>query len=438
MVNLARMDLIAALPELSIFVEELFSIMGSELTMLAVAVLGYLVFYGLVVPAAPPKTKHLNYEIPDRHDDLLMGLQDSLAQSDHETVYAHWQELKSFEAPSGLLLMDIIQSMEILGMTTETILSEFSSVHDVNPAWFPDDVVEELLEKIEKDRQHIELCTGLNRILKSSEQCQKGCSVSNTNKRPLTEDAVNRLGRFPASVLAYVFHLSGTAGAFSLSMTCRELHSCIWDSVDVWQAVLGCNAFGSAATLRDRHRWCCYGVDTLCSWRKWPPPSARHATALKGAYRALSGLTYRDPPHSVDAAVGALGALLQWCNATDDIVMEFAEAIVQYVATRPDVFSIENAYTLQQALSDLRVLRDCLLTLPGEVTQSSSSGPFPVLLEETESSCFSTHSSVETLLEGCVRQRRKVHNRDEAAATCVISTLQSVTAAQSPASLRSM
>lgn len=203
------------------------------------------------------------------------------------------------------------------------------------------------------------------------------------------------LGQLPECVVAQVMKCSGTAGASALSLVCPELYQNIWENIDVWQAFLGCTAFMSATALRDEHRWACYGIDTLCGWRK-RPPAAGHAVALKSAHRAIHGLIPEDAPRRIENVVAALADLLRWYDATDNEAHKSARELVRAVTLRPEVFSADHVHELRRALGDSRVLRKTLRAPPSPVTNHSSdsdAGPFSILFEDDAFAAAETASS---------------------------------------------
>lgn len=197
----------------------------------------------------------------------------------------------------------------------------------------------------------------------------------------------------PAQTLAHVFTYCGIQSAAQLGPVCTHLHACVWDSTEVWQAFLGSTAINSAAALRNDHRWHCYGIDSLVSWRK-RPPSGEHSAALQAACRAIHGLTVSDPPRRVDAVASALTDLLRWFDSTDNEAYEKAKELVKTVAAQSEILTTEHVHELRRALCDSQVLRKSLRHQSSPVSSASFAGAFATLFENDE--LFRAHESEPT------------------------------------------
>lgn len=255
----------------------------------------------------------------------------------------------------------------------------------------------------------------------------RGEAVDGVDRTMIIVAAEDYLVRLPECVHAHVMKYSGTAGASALSLTCSKLYQSTWESVDVWQAFLGCTALMSATALRDEHRWASYGIDTLCGWRK-RPPAAGHAAALKGALRAIHGLIPEDAPRRIEIVVSSLADLLRWYDSTDNAAHKSARELVKAVSTRPEVFSADHVQELQRALDDSRVLRKTLRVPIGRAQdRSPDPGPFAILFEDDAFAGAESGSSDGELSPVCIsRCHDLTASPDECVMDRVLTALRAV------------
>merc|ERR1719420_1152696 len=141
-----------------------------ELSMLIVAILGYILFHGLPMSVinAKKEPKTIDEDGPSEEEKVAQDLQTRLAEGDHLAVYKLWQRAKSFDMPSSIPLSGILNSMQKLGKSTDAILSEFRTALECNEGLFCTDAVQTLLESLKKDAQNEDLLSGLTKIFDAS------------------------------------------------------------------------------------------------------------------------------------------------------------------------------------------------------------------------------------------------------------------------------
>jgi len=166
---------------------EMLSLVWMELSMVLVAICGYLLFHGLPMNEIKVKKapKTIDESRPSEEEKVAQDLQSRLASGDHLAVYKLWQRAKSLDMPSSLPLPDIVQSMQKLGKSADAILNEFRTALECNEAIFSSDAVQTLVESLKKNPEGEELASGLTKIFEASgvrsttgKRSQKSCLAS--------------------------------------------------------------------------------------------------------------------------------------------------------------------------------------------------------------------------------------------------------------------
>jgi len=187
---------------------ELLALVWTELLMVVVAGLGYVLFHGLPLTLMNPQktVKTILEEGPSEEELVSQNLQKRLAEGDHHAVYKLWQRFKSFDLPSSVPLSAVVDSMQKLGKSTSTILGEFRSAMECNEALFTTDTVQALLESLRKDGQDTELLAGLEKLFETSAlprtsttKSPKSClsSLEGALKGGRLDEALKHLDRLP-------------------------------------------------------------------------------------------------------------------------------------------------------------------------------------------------------------------------------------------------
>jgi len=162
-----------ALFEMNLFsgLVEMLSLVWMELSMLIVAIFGYVLFHGvpLTVINAKKAPKTIDESGPSEEEKVAQDLQSRLADGDHLAVYKLWQRIKSFDMPSSVPLPGIVDSMQKMGKSTDAIVNEFRTAIECNEALFSSDAVQTLLEALNKGSQNEELVSGLKKIFEASD-----------------------------------------------------------------------------------------------------------------------------------------------------------------------------------------------------------------------------------------------------------------------------
>lgn len=153
----------------------------------------------------------------------------------------------------------------------------------------------------------------------------------------------------------WVLSYAGCTGAYSWSITCKELFSILWGHAALWLALLeatGCPQppFSSATELRDIFRRQSCGIDALLVWRLSPPPPTNQLAMLASARRALNAFQLCDA--DPDIVIAAVADLLRWCNVASGAARQYAGGLLQAAASRPDVFDAGQVGDLQDAFSE--------------------------------------------------------------------------------------
>lgn len=206
---------------------------------------------------------------------------------------------------------------------------------------------------------------------------------------------VEKLASIPASIQAQIFVLGGNRGAASFGTTCKLLQKEVWNSVEVWEAMIvppqphgrldlppECSAEFLADILRAEHRWRSYGIDTFLSWRTHLPKPVDHVQVLLAARRALRGVVsgrHGDKPNHVDGIAGTLVDLLQWYDPTNGTAHEVARQLIQEAKERSDIFLKGHLRELTRAWDNAVVLREDLQVGLALVSEGDA---FPVLFGE--------------------------------------------------------
>jgi len=189
-------------------VVEILSLVWMELTMLAVATCGYVLFHGLPLSSASGKkmAKTIVEEEPSEEEKVSKEIQKRLSEGNHQAVYKLWQRIKSFDMPScSFPLSGIVECMDKLGKSTNVILSEFRSAMECNESLFTTESTQALLEFLRKDGNREELLTGLTKMFETSGL--RGASPARSKKSSLVslegalkggrlDEALNHLYRF--------------------------------------------------------------------------------------------------------------------------------------------------------------------------------------------------------------------------------------------------
>jgi hypothetical protein len=188
--TLHNQEMIAALFEMNLFsgLVEMLSLVWMELSMLIVAIFGYVLFHGIPMSVITRKKelKTIDESCPSEEEKVAQDLQSRLAEGDHLAVYKLWQRAKSFDMPSSVPLAEIAHSMQKLGKSTDAIINEFRTAIECNEALFTSDAVQSLVESLKKDAQNEELVSGLTKMLEASgvqsttngKRSQKSCLAS--------------------------------------------------------------------------------------------------------------------------------------------------------------------------------------------------------------------------------------------------------------------
>jgi pentatricopeptide repeat protein len=188
---------------------ELLNLVWMEITMIAVAVCGYVLFHGLPLSSTGGKkmVKTIAEESPSEEEQVSQDIQKSLSEGHHRAVYKLWQRIKSLDMPScSFPLFGVVDSMEKLGKNTEAILGEFRSALECNESLFTSDTTQALLESLKKCDNHAELLTGLTKLFEASGL--RGASPARSQKSSLAslegalkggrlDEAMNHLNRLP-------------------------------------------------------------------------------------------------------------------------------------------------------------------------------------------------------------------------------------------------
>jgi pentatricopeptide repeat protein len=168
---------------------EFLALVGMELLMLCIAVLGYAMVYGFAKKPSALQMKMKKHEEDDQPTQELdvvgRELQRKVSAKDHRAVFKIWQRLKSLDgAPHGCL-PGVVSSMQQLGKPATEILAELKSAVECNTAIC--DGLVELLESLQRDNGKADetLVSGVTALLEESQHKSGGANVNDAARKRL-------------------------------------------------------------------------------------------------------------------------------------------------------------------------------------------------------------------------------------------------------------
>jgi len=174
----------------------------------------------------------------------------------------------------------------------------------------------------------------------------------------------------PEVLKAHVLEFSGNSGSLSLCLASQDLHTCTWQSREVWQARLALTgaiaSAGPTADLRDQYRWQSCGIDALCRFAEQQIGTSNGVSVLANASRAVRALEREDAPF-MDLISTILADLMRWYDSTDELAHEAAQGLLQVVNSRSYLFTSEHTRSISSAFDSACSLREVLLGSEAEL-----------------------------------------------------------------------
>jgi len=181
---------------------------------------------------------------------------------------------------------------------------------------------------------------------------------------------VTEFSELPEVLKAHVLEFSGNSGSLSLCLASQDLHTCAWQSREVWQALLASTgataSAGPTADLREEYRWKSCGIDALCRFGEQPIGTSNGVSVLANASCAVRALQREDAPF-MDLISTILTDLIRWYDYTDDSAHQTAQGLLQDVNSRSYLFTSEHMRSMSSAFDSACSLREVLLVSEAEL-----------------------------------------------------------------------
>lgn len=203
-------------------------------------------------------------------------------------------------------------------------------------------------------------------------QCFPEVAIPDT--RLVSPHSLSTMMGLPETIQAQVLEFAGNAAASSLSLASQDLHECMWQSREVWQARLASTGAGNvqldsscpAADLVDQYRWRSSGLDTLCRQGAQSHSTGDGVRVLENARRAVRAITKEDAPF-LDLISMNLADLIRWYDYTDASAHGAAAALVHDIQQRSSLFKWQQIRDLSSAFDSASSLREMLLVDEAEL-----------------------------------------------------------------------
>jgi len=204
--------------------------------------------------------------------------------------------------------------------------------------------------------------------------------------------------KLPETLLAVVFSLGGLSATLNASLTCRPAYVQLWQSPLFWRTLLqnlGVSDFelrdagleggrdegrlAAAKALRDFARHWLLGIDILGGMAATSAlrvarqsPYQIRSVNLEDARRAVLAMRQEDGNALIQRAVESMANLLR-SRSCGEIELSKAEALLEAVATRSDIFSTAQMLDMLGAHQQADEDHDLLVTMPKHPTTTLQS-----------------------------------------------------------------